>query len=118
MRDVALDLFRKFDRQGKRVRLLGIGMSRLDSENTEDRDGVVAVLEKTGEQLDLFSVNTNQLQRSDQQRHSEKIGELIDTLRNKYGEGTAMRGSLIERPTEPRRLGREQLAPRSSKHDS
>jgi len=113
MRDVALELFRKFDRQGKRVRLLGIGMSRLNNESIQSKDGSIAVLESGGEQLELFSETAPLLENAQQASHSEKIGELIDTLRNKYGEGTAMRGSLIERPTEPRRLGREQLAPRA-----
>jgi DNA polymerase-4 len=113
MRDVALGLFRKFDRQGKRVRLLGIGMSRLNNENDEAKEGSAAVLESGVEQLELFSEAAPRLEHPRQNSPSEKIGELIDTLRNKYGEGSAMRGSLIERPTEPRRLGREQLAPRT-----
>jgi DNA polymerase-4 len=106
LRDVALELFRKFDRDGKRVRLLGIGMSRLHHEGSASGSrGSTNGVGQTG-QLDLLSENTP--------RQSEKIGELIDTLRNKFGEGTATRGSLIERPTEPRRLGREQLAPRDN----
>jgi len=118
MRDVALELFRKFDRQGKRVRLLGIGMSRLNNESIQSKEGSSATFESSGEQLDLFSEITPLLRQVQQTRHSEKIGELIDTLRNKYGDRTAMRGSLIERPTEPRRLGREQLAPRSTKRNT
>jgi nucleotidyltransferase/DNA polymerase involved in DNA repair len=118
MRDVALELFRKFDRQGKRVRLLGIGMSRLNNESDQAEDGSTAALKNSGEQLDLFSENSPLLRQAQQSNHSEKIGELIDTLRNKYGEGSAMRGSLIERPTEPRRLGKEQLAPRGVKRNS
>jgi len=104
IRDIALELFRNFDRQGRKVRLLGIGMSRLNNE------GERPARDHSESQLDLFA--------DDAPRHSEKIGELIDTLRNKFGEGTATRGSLIERPTEPRRLGKEQLAPRSTKRNS
>jgi nucleotidyltransferase/DNA polymerase involved in DNA repair len=104
MREIAVELFRKFDREGKRVRLLGIGMSHLDNESTGSINDDAGM---TGIQLDLFHEAAP--------RHSEKIGELIDALRNKFGEGTATRGSLIERPTEARRLGKEQLAPRGKR---
>jgi nucleotidyltransferase/DNA polymerase involved in DNA repair len=105
MRDVALEIFRQFDRQGKKVRLLGIGMSRLNNES--ESAGRIGGEPQFQEQLDLFA--------DARPRPSEKIGELIDTLRGKFGEGTATRGSLIERPTEPRHLGKEQVVPRSGK---
>lgn len=110
MRDIAVDLFRNFDRQGRKVRLIGIGMSRLNNESDPARRGVSpGMVGQTSEQLELFQEKAP--------RQSEKIGELIDTVRHKFGEGSATRGSLIERPTEPRRLGKEQLAPRpKSRH--
>ena len=110
MRDVALDLFRHFDRQGRKVRLLGIGMTHLDDRATPQPDRPLEPIERAGEQLELFA--------APQPPKSEKISELIDALRNKFGEGSATRGSLMERPLEPRRLGREQVAPRPKRPDN
>lgn len=106
MRDIAVELFRKFDRQGKRVRLLGIALSGLNTASgSAQRSGRTPLAGRPGEQLELFDGRTP--------RQSEKIGELIDALRNKFGEGAATRGSLVERPAEPRHLGKEQQAPRA-----
>ncbi|MDZ7291725.1 MAG: DNA polymerase IV [candidate division KSB1 bacterium] len=84
MREVALELFRKFDRQGKKVRLIGIGMSHLNNVG--------------GEQLSLFP-NREQMCR-------EKVSTLIDTLRAKFGEEAATRASLLEDPNrnEPQKV--------------
>ncbi|MGH7596225.1 MAG: DNA polymerase IV [bacterium] len=73
LRQVALEIFRKFDRQGKRVRLIGLGMSHLNNVG--------------GEQLSLFQ-NEGQTRR-------DKVSILLDTLRAKHGEEAAMRASLL-----------------------
>ena len=73
MREHALELFRKFDCQGKRVRLIGIGMSHLNNVG--------------GEQIELFPTT--------EQLHREKIASLIDAVRDKFGEAAATRASLL-----------------------
>jgi DNA polymerase-4 len=80
MRQLALEIFRKFDRQGKKVRLIGIGMSHLNNVG--------------GEQLSLFQ--------TDEQKQRDKISNLIDTVRAKFGEEAATRASLLG--TEPERF--------------
>jgi len=121
MRDVAVELFRNFDRQGKKVRLLGIGMSQLNNDKIQSSNGAPNATGYAIEQLDLFQEEEPHQSRARGtlavSHPSEKISELIDTLRNKFGEGSAKRGSLIERPAEPRRLGKEQLAPRPARRD-
>ncbi len=74
MRQLALEIFRKFDRQGKKVRLIGIGMSHLNNVG--------------GEQLSLFQTA--------EQKQRDKVSNLIDTLRAKHGEEAARRASLLE----------------------
>jgi nucleotidyltransferase/DNA polymerase involved in DNA repair len=74
MREIALEIFRKFDRKGKRVRLIGIGMSDLNNTGS-------------GEQLSLFPT-TEQLRR-------DKVSNLLDTVRAKHGEDAATRASLL-----------------------
>jgi nucleotidyltransferase/DNA polymerase involved in DNA repair len=73
MRTAALEIFRKFDRKGKKVRLIGIGMSHLNNTG--------------GEQLSLFQT-TEQLRR-------DKVSNLLDTVRAKHGEEAATRASLL-----------------------
>ncbi len=118
IRDVAIELFRQFERDGKKVRLLGVGMSNLDNDVARSANEAPHTADQA--QLDLFEEPEphHSGREASVPRRSEKVSALIDTLRNKFGEGSATRGSLIERPTEPRRLGKEQLAPRSAKHDS
>ncbi len=74
MRQLALELFRQFDRKGKKVRLIGIGMSHLNNVG--------------GEQMELFTT-TAQAQR-------EKIAGVIDAVRAKFGEAAITRASLLE----------------------
>jgi DNA polymerase-4 len=86
LREVALELFRKFDRQGKKVRLIGIGMSQLNNVG--------------GEQMELFSTA--------RQMQGKKVANLIDTVRTKFGEAAATRASLLE--TESHKfMGSEQI---------
>jgi nucleotidyltransferase/DNA polymerase involved in DNA repair len=73
MRQLALEIFRKFDRQGKKVRLIGIGMSHLNNVG--------------GEQLSLFQ--------TEEQTRRDKVSNLLDTLRAKHGEEAATRASLL-----------------------
>jgi nucleotidyltransferase/DNA polymerase involved in DNA repair len=73
LREVALELFHKFDRKGKKVRLIGIGMSHLNNAG--------------GEQLSLFQ--------SEAQQRRSKVSHLLDTIRAKHGEEAATRASLL-----------------------
>jgi len=73
MREIALEIFHKFDRKNKRVRLIGIGMSHLNNAG--------------GEQLSLF-------QPAAQQRR-DQIANLLDTVCAKHGETAATRASLL-----------------------
>ncbi len=73
MRQLALEIFRKFDRQGKKVRLIGLGMSHLNNVG--------------GEQLSLFQ--------TEEQTRRDKVSNLLDTLRAKHGEEAATRASLL-----------------------
>jgi DNA polymerase-4 len=73
MREAALRLFQNFDREGKRVRLVGIAMSDFDF--------------YSGEQLQLFS--------SSEQKGRDKVAQLLDTVREKHGETAAQRASLV-----------------------
>ena len=76
MRTLALELFRKFDRKGKKVRLIGVGMSHLNNTG--------------GEQLSLFQSDTGQ-------QHRDRVADLLETLRDKHGEEAATRASLLEK---------------------
>jgi nucleotidyltransferase/DNA polymerase involved in DNA repair len=77
MRQLALEIFHNFDRRGKKVRLIGIGMSHLNNVG--------------GEQLSLFQTA--------EQTRRDKVSNLLDTLRAKHGEEAATRASLLG--TEP-----------------
>jgi nucleotidyltransferase/DNA polymerase involved in DNA repair len=72
VRDEAIRLFRLFERENKKVRLIGIGMSNLEK----------------GEQLDLFSEN------EEEDLNTEKVFDLMKEL---YGEKIT-RGVFIRRP--------------------
>ena len=76
MRQLALELFRQFDRKGKKVRLIGIGMSHLNNVG--------------GEQLSLFQ--------TEEQGRRDQVSNLIDTIRAQFGEEAATRASLLEDP--------------------
>jgi nucleotidyltransferase/DNA polymerase involved in DNA repair len=73
MRETALELFHKFDRKNKRVRLIGIGMSHLNNVG--------------GEQLSLFQ--------TEEQTRRNQVANLLDTVRVKHGEEAATRASLL-----------------------
>ncbi|MDZ7362426.1 MAG: DNA polymerase IV [candidate division KSB1 bacterium] len=74
MRQLALEIFRKFDRQGKKVRLIGIGMAQLNNVG--------------GEQMELFATTAH--------APREKVAGVLDALRAKFGETAATRASLLE----------------------
>jgi nucleotidyltransferase/DNA polymerase involved in DNA repair len=74
MREIALEIFRKFDRQEKKVRLIGIGMSQLNNAG--------------GEQMSLFS--------SEEQNRRATVAQLIDTIRVKFGDESATRASRLD----------------------
>jgi len=93
LREIALELFRHFDREDKRVRLIGVAMSQLNTQG--------------GEQLHLFA--------SEGQQHREKVAQLLDRVRARFGGEAAKRASLLD--DEPHRfLGAEQV-PQRSGHD-
>ncbi len=71
--EVALKLFRGFEREGKKVRLIGVNMSDLNTHGAE--------------QLQFFE------QPESEQR--DKVAQLLDTLREKFGEDAAARASLV-----------------------
>ncbi|NIA28639.1 MAG: DNA polymerase IV [Actinobacteria bacterium] len=71
IREQVVDMFSSFDRKGKKVRLLGVGLSHLQI---------------GGGQIDLF-------EGSDKQEN--KIDRVIDQVREKFGEKAITRASLI-----------------------
>lgn len=72
LRAVALDLYHALDRQGKKVRLLGIGVSQLST--------------LAGEQLSLFSQDAPL---------NARVTRLLDELEEKFGERVVKRASLL-----------------------
>ncbi|MCG3119526.1 MAG: DNA polymerase IV [bacterium] len=75
MRQLALEIFRNFDRRGKKVRLIGLGMSHLNNVG--------------GEQLSLFQTA--------EQTRRDKVAGLLDAVRAKHGDEAATRASLLEK---------------------
>ncbi|NUO81836.1 DNA polymerase IV [candidate division KSB1 bacterium] len=73
MREVAIKLFRSFEREGKKVRLIGVNMSDLNTHGAE--------------QLQLFD--------QPESKQKDKVAQLLDTLREKFGEEAAARASLV-----------------------
>ena len=73
LRAIAPEQFRRFDRKGKRVRLVGIGVSQLNTLG--------------GEQLALFG--------EEDAPKSTKIDALLDELKQKYGEKSITRASFL-----------------------
>lgn len=74
LKGVAISLYKKFNKKNKKVRLLGIGVSQLNS--------------VSGEQLGLF----------DQEAPLDaKVTELLDSLQDKYGEETVKRASFLDK---------------------
>ncbi len=73
MREVAVKLFREFEREGKRVRLIGVNMSDLNTHGSE--------------QLQLFD--------QPESKQKDKVAQLLDTLREKFGDDAASRASLV-----------------------
>jgi len=72
LRAVAIELYRKLDKKQKRVRLLGIGVSKLTS--------------VTGEQLSLFEQESPL---------SSRVTDLLDTLEEKFGKRVLTRAALL-----------------------
>ncbi|MFQ5637791.1 MAG: DNA polymerase IV [bacterium] len=74
LRTVAIDLYRKFDKKNKRVRLLGIGASQLNS--------------VSGEQLGLFEQEAPL---------DKRLTDLMDSLKDKFGEDAVKRATLLDK---------------------
>ena len=75
IRDTASEIVRDFDRKGKQIRLIGVGVSNLKRNETIE------------EQIDLFCRKPEK---------EKKREDLLDSLRAKYGKKVT-RGSLLER---------------------
>ncbi len=73
MREVALKLFRGFEREDKKIRLIGVNLSDLNTHGAE--------------QLQLFDQPEN--------KNKDKVAQLLDTLKEKFGEDAAARASLV-----------------------
>ncbi|MCH8981314.1 DNA polymerase IV [candidate division KSB1 bacterium] len=81
LKGVAIGLYKKFNKKNMKVRLLGIGVSQLNS--------------VSGEQLGLF----------DQEAPLDaKMTKLLDSLQDKFGEGAVKRASLLDK-TKPQFKG-------------
>lgn len=70
----AFALFKQFDRSGKRVRLLGVGVSALKTAH--------------GAQMSLFA---------EQKQDESKIDTVMDKVRDKFGDKSIFRASLLRR---------------------
>jgi len=81
LKGVAIGLYRKFNKKNMRVRLLGIGVSQLNS--------------VSGEQLGLFEQEAPL---------DARMTKLLDSLQDKYGEGAVKRASLLDK-TKPQFKG-------------
>jgi len=75
IRGVAISMYRRFHRQGKRVRLVGIGISQLST--------------VSGEQLGLFD---------QEEQMNVKLTKLLDSLKAKFGDQAVQRASLLNSP--------------------
>ena len=74
LKGVAIDLYRQFNKKNMKVRLLGIGVSQLNS--------------ISGEQLGLFEQEAPL---------NEKITKLLDSLKDEYGEDAVKRAALLDK---------------------
>ena len=81
LKGVAIGLYRKFNKKNMRVRLLGIGVSQLNS--------------VSGEQFGLFEQEAPL---------DARMTKLLDSLQDKYGEGAVKRASLLDK-TKPQFKG-------------
>ncbi len=81
LKGVAIGLYRKFNKKNMKVRLLGIGVSQLNS--------------VSGEQLGLFEQEAPL---------DARMTKLLDSLQDKYGEGAVKRASLLDK-TKPQFKG-------------
>jgi DNA polymerase-4 len=82
IRDIALKLYENFDRQGKRVRLIGIGVSNLEDEGEEQM-----------RQLELFSSDDEAVAIPSPKR--ETLEKILDDLKENFGDHVS-RASLID----------------------
>lgn len=81
LKGVAIGLYKKFNKKNMKVRLLGIGVSQLNS--------------VSGEQLGLFEQEAPL---------DARMTKLLDSLQDKYGEGAVKRASLLDK-TKPQFKG-------------
>ena len=74
LRAITVSQYRSFQRQGRKVRLVGIGVSQLNT--------------VFGEQMSLFDA-------PEENPTSERLDALLDELKRKFGEDAVTRGSLL-----------------------
>ncbi len=82
LRAISVSQYRSFQRQGRKVRLVGIGVSQLNT--------------VIGEQMSLFDT-------PEDNPTSERLDALLDELKQKFGEGAVTRGSLLGGKQKPPR---------------
>jgi nucleotidyltransferase/DNA polymerase involved in DNA repair len=81
LKSVVLDLYRKFNKKNLKVRLLGIGVSQLNS--------------ISGEQLGLFEQEAPL---------NERLTKLLDSVKDKHGEDAVSRAVFIQKDSNPPNL--------------
>jgi len=74
LKGIAIDLYRKLQKDGMKIRLLGIGVSQLSS--------------VAGEQLGLFDQEASL---------DHRVTRLLDELKDKYGESSVSRAALTDK---------------------
>ncbi|MCI0513236.1 DNA polymerase IV [candidate division KSB1 bacterium] len=74
IRQMALELFREFDCQGQKVRLIGVGVTHFET--------------TTGAQLSLFSETKS---------GPGKVDAVIDLIENQFGKGAIQKATLLSR---------------------
>lgn len=78
LRGITVQLYREYEKNNKKVRLLGISVSQLSTE--------------AGEQLGLFEQNSPL---------DYRISQLLDDLENKFGDRVVQRASFLKNKKEP-----------------
>ena len=113
IRETAREMLRAFDRRGKAVRLIGIGVSNLHFADEPDPE----IQKKGGLQMDLFAGGTATAgsagdgvddPHTDSDSQDRKRDELLDDLKNRFG-AHIQRGSLLDAGEHPKDAYRRQV---------
>jgi nucleotidyltransferase/DNA polymerase involved in DNA repair len=81
VRDTAVQLYRNFNREGRKVRLVGVGVTNLEHE-----------VSRRPEQLDLFA------RRTPQEHPLDETGRLLDQMKRLYGDKVTRAAFLPRQP--------------------